>query len=79
MGFTIAELQTIITELKAALIRAAASGGVTSYTINSGQGSSTVHQASITTITEQLRLYVSMLNELVEIESGANITYIRGV
>lgn len=77
MVFTIAELQAIIAELKAALVRAAANGGVTSYTINSGQGTTTVQQASITTITEAIKSFGALLNEQIAIESGANFTYVR--
>lgn len=78
-GFTIPELQEIIGELKSALIRVAATGGVTSYTINSGQGSTTVHAASLTDIQNSLTYFTGLLNELVEIESGSNMVYIRDV
>lgn len=78
-GFTIPELQEIIGELKSALIRVAATGGVTSYTINSGQGSTTVHAASLEDIQNSLTYFTGLLNELVEIESGSNMVYIRDV
>ena len=76
-AFTVAELQSIIAELKTALLRAAANGGVTSYTLNSGQGSTTVHQASISEITNQINVYNSLLNETIEIETGSNFVYAR--
>lgn len=76
-AFSITELQTIIAELKSALLRAAANGGVTSYTINSGQGSTTVHQASIEQITNQINFYNGLLQETIEIETGSNIVCIR--
>ena len=78
-GFTIPELQEIIGELKSALIRVAATGGVTSYTINSGQGSTTVHAASLTDIQNSLTYFMGLLNEQIEIESGSNMIYIRDV
>lgn len=78
-GFTIPELQEIIGELKSALIRAAATGGVTSYTINSGQGSTTVHAASLAGIQNSLTYFMGLLNEQIEIESGSNMVYIRDV
>ena len=78
-GFTIPELQEIIGELKSALIRVAATGGVTSYTIKSGQGSTTVHAASLADIQDSLTYFTGLLNELVEIESGSNMVYIRDV
>lgn len=76
-GFSVAELQSIIAELKSALMRAAANGGVTSYTLNSGQGSTTVHQAGINEITEQIKFYNGLLNETLEIETGSNLVYVR--
>lgn len=76
-AFTTTELQEIITTLKAALLRAAASGGVTSYTLKSGQGESTVQQASISMITSQIQIYTAMLNEISAAQSGGCFTIIR--
>lgn len=75
--FTKEELIEFISTLKEAYKKVAASGGVTSYTLNSGQGSTTVHSASLAEITTQIRIYSEMLNELLEVESGSNVTYIR--
>lgn len=75
--FTIAELKEIIKSLKEALLRATANGGVTSYTINSGQGTTTVHQASINDITAQIKFYGELLQETVEVETGSNIAIMR--
>ena len=76
-GYTVSELKEIISTLKQAHLRAISSGGVTSYTINSGQGSTTVQQASITTIQSQLAYWQQLLNEELEYGSGSHCTYIR--
>lgn len=75
--FTVAELQEIILSLKAALQRAIASGGVTSYTLKSGQGDTEVQQASIASITSQIQIYQGMLNELQSIQSGSCFNVMR--
>lgn len=75
-AFTQDELRGIISALKEAHLRAAASGGVTSYTLNTGQGSTTVHQASLTEITNQIKIYSEMLAELVAVETGSNLMYV---
>lgn len=77
-AYTITELQEIITELKAAMVRAIKSGGVTSYTINSGQSSTTVQQASLSSIKNELAYFTQLLNEELEYGSGSHCTYIRG-
>lgn len=76
-AFTSTELRSIISQLKTALINAAASGGVTSYTLNTGQGSTTVHSASLEQIKDSINYFQGLLNETIEIETGSNITYIR--
>ena len=76
-AFTITELQEIISTLKEALLRAAASGGVTSYTLKSGQGESTVQQASIAVISNQIQFYTGLLNEITAIETGSSFTVMR--
>lgn len=76
-AFTSAELKLIIQSLKEALLRASANGGVTSYTINSGQGTTTVHQASLAEITAQLKIYGGLLKEAEEVETGSNIMIMR--
>lgn len=76
-AFTSSELKNIISELKSALMRAAANGGVTKYTLNTGQGSTTVEQASLEQIQNALNYYTGLLNETLEIETGSNIVYIR--
>lgn len=76
-AFTSTEIKTIISQLKTALIQAAASGGVTSYTLNTGQGSTTVHAASLEQIKDSINYFQGLLNETIEIETGSNITYVR--
>jgi hypothetical protein len=76
-GFEVSELKEIIATLKAAYTRAIASGGVTSYTISSGQGSTTVQQASLNSIKEQLAYWQQLLNEELEYGTGSHCTFIR--
>lgn len=77
--FTRNELSEIISTLKEAYLRAAASGGVSSYSLNSGQGATVVKQATMKEIQEQISHFQGLLNELEEIETGSNMTYIRGM
>lgn len=76
-GYEVSELQEIIATLKAAYLRAISSGGVTSYTISSGQGSTTVQQASLKSIQDQLAYWQQLLNEELEYGSGSHCTFIR--
>lgn len=76
-AFTSGELRGIVGELKSALMRAAANGGVTKYTLNTGQGSTTVEQASLEQIKNTLNFYTGLLNEAIEIETGSNMVYVR--
>ncbi len=76
-GYTVSELKTIISTLNEAYLRAVKSGGVTSYTISSGQGSTTVQQASISSIQTQLAYWKQLLNEEIEYGSGSHCTYVR--
>lgn len=75
MEFTLEELAEIIASLKEALKRAAANGGVTEYTIKSGQGETRVKQADIAQITEQIRYYKRLYNETLEINDGSACSY----
>ena len=76
-GYTVAELKEIIVALKDAQRRAIKSGGVVQYTLNSGQGSTTVQQAPLSTIQSQITYYVQLLNEELEYGSGSHCQYIR--
>lgn len=76
-GYSIAELKEIIKTLNEAYMRAVKSGGVTSYTLTSGQGSSTVQQASLSSIRNELAYFRQLLNEEIEYGSGSHCSYIR--
>lgn len=76
-GFTVQEIKENIATLNEVYLRLAKSGGVTSYTLNSGQGSTTVQQASLTTIRMELSYWSQMLQEELEYGSGSHCTYIR--
>lgn len=76
-GYTKKELLEIIGVLKEAYKRAATSGGVTSYTLNSGQGSTTVQSASLSTIKNELAYFSNLYNEAIEYGSGSHCSYIR--
>ena len=77
LDYTIDELKEIIATLKTAYLTAMKSGGVTSYTIKSGQGENSVSQASITTIKNELAYYTYLLNERVEHEINGGASFIR--
>ena len=77
LDYTIDELREIIKTLKAAYLTALKSGGVTSYTIKSGQGENTVSQASISTIKSDLTYYTYLLNERLEYEANGGASFIR--
>lgn len=75
--FTIEELKEIIKTLKEAYIIAAKSGGVTSYSIKSGQGENSVTQGSLASIRAEINNFTYLLNERLELENGSNATYVR--
>lgn len=76
-GYTVSELKEIIKTLNEAYLRAAKSGGVTSYTLNSGQGSTTVQQASLSAIRSELSHFRQLLNEETEYGSGSHCVFVR--
>ena len=76
--FTLQELTEIISTLKAALKRAAESGGVTDYTIKSSQSETRVKQASMDEISAQIVFYQRLYNEQLELTDGSAITYMTG-
>lgn len=78
-AYTLAEVQEIVNSLKEAYKKAIASGGVTSYTLKSGQGESTVQQASLAEINSQLKQFSSLLNEMKAVQSGSCFTVMRGI
>lgn len=71
------EAKEMLVILKEAYKRAAKSGGVTTYTLNSGQGNTSVKQASLAELRAEIKEYESIYNELSEIEDGSNLTCIR--
>ena len=66
MCYSIKELKENISILKEAYKRAAESGGVTSYSLNSGQGSTSVTQGSLASIRAELDYWTGLLNEAIE-------------
>ena len=76
--YTIDEVSEIITSLKEAYKRAIASNGVTQYSINSGQGSSSVKSASLAEITAELNKWQQIYDDMLAAETGSNFTFIRG-
>ena len=78
-SYTIQELEGILATLKEAYQRAAESGGVVSYSINSGQGSTNVTQASLGSLRGEIEYYSNLLNEMKEIQAGSHCTAIRGL
>ena len=77
MSYSIKELKENISILKEAYKRAAESGGVTSYSLNSGQGSTSVTQGSLASIRAELDYWTGLLNEVIEYESGSHCVYVR--
>jgi len=76
-GYEISELKEIISTLKEAYKRAIASGGVTSYSLSSGQGSTTVQNASLVSIRNELTYFTQLLNEEKEYGSGSHCICVR--
>jgi len=77
--YTKKELKENIEILKEAYKRAAESGGVTSYSINSGQSSTNVSQASLSSIRAELEYFTSLLDETEQFESGQNCISLQGI
>lgn len=75
--YTIDELREIVATLKSAYKNAISSGGVTSYTLNSGQGSTTVQRASLNSIRSELQYYTSLLNERLMLQDGSHCVALR--
>ena len=76
-GYTVKQLKENLANCQEAYTRLLKSGGVTSYTISSGQGSSTVQQASLKTIREEIAHWQQLLNEELEYGSGSHCTFVR--
>jgi len=78
MTFTKAEIKENLTILKEAYKRAVESGGVVSYSINSGQGTTSVTQASLSQIRAEIEHFNQLLQEITMFEDGSHIAAIRG-
>lgn len=74
LDFTIDELKEIVSTLKEAHLNAIKNGGVTSYSIKTGQSETNVTQASTASILAELKYYTQLLNERVAIENGSNFS-----
>ena len=79
MDYTLDELREIVTTLKEAHLNSIRNGGVTSYSIKTGQSETNVTQARSASILSDLKYYTQLLNEREQIESGANFTHIRSI
>ena len=73
------EILENLTVLKEAYKRAAKSGGVTTYTLNSGQGTTNVKQASLKELREEIQYYEGLYNEAKAAEDGSCFTLVRGL
>ena len=78
MAYTLEEVQTTLKTLRAAYNRVAETGGVTQYTLNSGQGSTSVKNASLSEIRAEIERFENLETELLAIKDGSNFTYMRG-
>lgn len=66
-----------INNITEAISKAAISGGVVQYSLNTGQGSTSVRQASLSELQAVLRTQLSLLNELKQAYDGTNIIMVR--
>lgn len=79
MAYSEKEIKERISILKEAYKRAAESGGVVSYSINSGQGSTSVTQATLNSLRQELQYWENLLNEVEMYDTGSHVTAIRGL
>lgn len=79
MAYSKEEIKERISILKEAYKRAAESGGVVSYSINSGQGSTSVTQATLNSLRQELQYWENLLNEVEMYDTGSHVTAIRGL
>lgn len=66
-----------INNIKAAISKAIVTGGVVQYSLNSGQGSTSVRRATLAELQQQLREMQYLYNEAVENYTGSNINVMR--
>lgn len=79
MAYSKEEIKETLKTLKEAYKRASESGGVVSYSINSGQGSSSVTSASLSSLRQEIQYWQNLLTEIEQFETGSHITAIRGL
>ena len=79
MAYSKEEIKEMLAILKDAYKRAAESGGVVSYSINSGQGSSSVTSGSLSSIRQEIQYWQNLLTEVEQFETGSHVTAIRGL
>lgn len=70
-------LEQNIANIKTAITQATVNGGVSSYTLNSGQGSTTVKRATLAELWEMKKNLEYEYNEKKEYYTGSNISIVR--
>lgn len=73
----IKDLQENIQNIDIAIKKAIMEGGIVSYTLNSGQGSTTVRRSTLKELSDMRRELVYLYNEKKAHYSGSNISIIR--
>jgi len=71
------ELKQILDNLQDAINRAIANGGITQYSINSGQSQTLVKQATLTELQNLHKYYSNLYEETLSIETGSNMNIVR--
>ena len=77
MCLSLEQIQQNLDALNAAYQKSLAGGGVSSYTINTGQGSTTVKVSSPAELLEQIKHWTYMKNETKEHSNGSHVTIAR--
>lgn len=75
---SITEVKATLQALKEAYNKQIASSGVTQYSINSGQSSSSVTQASLSALRNEISYYENLLNDLENAQNGGAVNVLRG-
>lgn len=76
-SYTLEQIQQNLDALHSAYQNALVTGSVSSYTLNSGQGSTTVKVASATELLEQIKYWTYLKNETLAITKGSHVTIVR--
>lgn len=76
-SYTLEQIQQNLDALNSAYYNALSSGGLSSYTINSGQGSTTVKAASPSELLEQIKYWTYLKNETLAMKTGSHVTIVR--